>query len=928
MRLRNLGVFVLWSLLLVLGQAATAAEPGLILDESGFWRRYYRFGADLVSPTALKTQGEALLGKQAFDRLGRETERAMANAGLDGFAVFRPSAVDLVEARSLGTDAALANLKLDPARLDWRDCVFRRMFFDPYTAAPPPANWAAPDFDDGAWVLDRGTFQQDLPNDVPREKVQGNMRTVHIGVLQYIGTGMQAAFYRTRFEVTDPATASDLMLRLVYRGGVRVFVNGQEVARGHLPKGNLAPDTPGDDYALDAYQDETKRDRTLGPLKVPPTLLVKGANVLAVEVRASDLHPVVLTKALSRSWNALHDRESLWRHGYLSKVQLRSAGKSVPSAMERPAGTQVWVADVHHRVVSTEFRMPGEGVGTVRLVGAKNGAYSAQIVVGADTDLAGFTATPGALKQTDGKGEIPASAIRVLYGVPFPTDEFTEKLGDERGLDASFPTARQLGDFAAMRRPGAYVFDHLTPAAPTRVPAGTARPAWITLSVPADAAAGKYTGSVVVAAQRMGPVTVPVELEVVDWLLPEPKDFKTMVACEENPYAVAKFYNVPLWSAEHFRLLEPSFRQIGRIGNTWLNVPVLARTEFGNRDDSPIKWTRKRDGSLAFDYTVLDRYLDLAVKHWGKPRVVMFAVMHGHELRTGGAPPVVNVFDEAVGRKTAMSVGQPDVSGAEKRRIWEAFGRSLYAHMQSKGLEKSMHWGCPQDGEADHELVTILGNLLPEVKWVGGPHQIGAGGYKEPKYYDAFGTVRYFNNWPTFRMNMGWKSPVAHLAIPRIDSSVLSLHTTSHPFAFRAFTDHALGLGRAGICRVGTDEWAAAHYDGMNIPIWIVGMPVLFTLWPGPDGAETGARFEMLLEGIQEGEARIYLEQALDGGKLPRNVAARAQAVLDWHFRQTGFFQNKLCIHALEQYHDGWQERSRTLYRAAAEVAGLLGGNP
>jgi hypothetical protein len=241
--------------------------------------------------------------------------------------------------------------------------------------------------------------------------------------------------------------------------------------------------------------------------------------------------------------------------------------------------------------------------------------------------------------------------------------------------------------------------------------------------------------------------------------------------------------------------------------------------------------------------------------------------------------------------------------------------------MKSKGLEKSMHWGYPLDGEVDHELVVMLGQITPEVHWVGGPHQIGPGGYKEPKYYDVFGSVRYFDNWPTFRMDRGWKSPVAHLAIPRIDSSVLSLHTTSHPFAFRVLTDHALGLGRAGIARVGADEWAGAHYDGMQIPVWIVGMPVLFTLWPGKDGAETSTRFEALLEGIQEGEARILIERALDRNELSADLAGRVRAVLDQHFRETGFFQNKLCIFELEGYYYRWQERSRELYGAAAEVA-------
>ena len=69
------------------------------------------------------------------------------------------------------------------------------------------------------------------------------------------------------------------------------------------------------------------------------------------------------------------------------------------------------------------------------------------------------------------------------------------------------------------------------------------------------------------------------------------------------------------------------------------------------------------------------------------------------------------------------------------------------------------------------------------------------------------------------------------------------------------------------------------------------------------------------------GAARIFLEKALDGRPLPADLAQRTRDVLERHFRETGFFQNKLCIHELEQYHYRWQERSRDLHQAAADVA-------
>jgi len=393
---------------------------------------------------------------------------------------------------------------------------------------------------------------------------------------------------------------------------------------------------------------------------------------------------------------------------------------------------------------------------------------------------------------------------------------------------------------------------------------------------------------------------------------------------EQNPYGVAKQYNVKLWSPEHFKLLEASFQQLGRVGNKWLNIPVLRGTEFGNRDDSLIRWVRRRDGSMTYDFTLLDQYLDLAVKYQGIPRMINFVVMQGMRFNpdVDDLVPEVMVFNEGgvVVGEAPMVVGGAKMSMAEKKKIWQPFATALYEHMKVKGLEKAMHWGYPLDSEVDHGFVVMMGEYLPAVKWVGGPHQSSYHGYKEPKYYGVIGSVRYFGNLPFFDMRYGWKGSIAHMTIPRIDSSVCSLVTASRPFGFRVLVDHSLAFGRCGFKRVGADEWASVHYDGMRIPTWIVGMPVLHTLWPGKNGAESGARFETLIEGVQEGEARLMLAKALDGGKLKPELAKRVRKILDRHM-ETGFFQNKLCIYELEEYPYRWQERSRELYQMAAEVS-------
>ncbi len=81
-------------------------------------------------------------------------------------------------------------------------------------------------------------------------------------------------YFRHAFQVADPATLSDLTLRLLRDDGAVVYLNGTEVARYSLPEGAISFGT----WAT------TSTEYDWDPAVVIPNLLVPGVNVLAVEV--------------------------------------------------------------------------------------------------------------------------------------------------------------------------------------------------------------------------------------------------------------------------------------------------------------------------------------------------------------------------------------------------------------------------------------------------------------------------------------------------------------------------------------------------------------------------------------------------------------------------------------------------------------------
>jgi RNA polymerase sigma factor (sigma-70 family) len=438
---------------------------------------------------------------------------------------------------------------------------------DDLVTAPPPEGWTRPDFDDSAWRRRRGPF--------------GGGVKVWAGAYQ--PTGSSLICVRGRFRVAAPEKIHKLTLAGDYAGGLIVYLNGREVFRQHLPQGEISPDTPADPYGKDCYLDAKgklipqpytanqlikkgdgdlavriakRTGRRLGPVALPLEGLAKGVNVLAVEVHRSAFRPE------ARKWKGSH-RNARWAHVGLDSLRLAAdaAPGAILPALGRPEGLQVWNLDNHCHPDGSEYGDPCEPLRPLRITGAGGGTYSAAVAAGGRKDPKGISAKVSDLRGPGGK-TIPASRVLIRYAWP-------TRIGFGRK-----PVFAVLED----RPPGA---EELA-AAKAANPDGTAVPVWLTGRVPDDAAPGRYAGEMTVSAEGSAPVQVPVELEVVDWTLPEARNFATFMGIYQSPESVALQYDVEFWSEEHWKRMERSFELMGRLGNNLLIVPLVNRTEYGN----------------------------------------------------------------------------------------------------------------------------------------------------------------------------------------------------------------------------------------------------------------------------------------------------------------------------------------------------------
>ncbi|KAA6304126.1 hypothetical protein EZS27_044230, partial [termite gut metagenome] len=76
------------------------------------------------------------------------------------------------------------------------------------------------------------------------------------------------------------------------------------------------------------------------------------------------------------------------------------------------------------------------------------------------------------------------------------------------------------------------------------VKANTVQPVWVTIWIPSGAKAGKYNGKLTVSGENTSPMTLNIDLEVQNRTLPSPKDWHFHLDLWQNPYSVARYYQV------------------------------------------------------------------------------------------------------------------------------------------------------------------------------------------------------------------------------------------------------------------------------------------------------------------------------------------------------------------------------------------------
>lgn len=830
-----------------------------------------------------------------------------------------------------------------------------------YDTALPPANWRSPDFDDSGWRRAPG---QPLP---PLKSSWAPNFTHNAGFLNTDMSSPSLALIavRGKFKITNPARVRRLSLSVEYRGGVAIYINGKQLVRAHLPAdGDMR--TLADDYPIEAWLDAKGqpltanrgekdpenlrrwdlRTRKVENIPIPAAMLRRGVNVLAIEVHRSAYPKEAIDKitaANPRNWAARNWSTCGLRYARMTS----SAASGIVPNVARPDGMQVWDSDQMQPDFDLDWGDPLEPLEPIRIVAARNGSFSGKVVVGDTRDIKALAASVSDLTSADG-ATIAAANVLVRYAALIGATSETGAASHYRASPGRFdallgdppavvPVRRKKPDRActALKRPGQ-----------PEERFGAVQPIWLTVHVPRDAAPGSYSGTLRISAAGRKTVSVPINVEVEDFTLPDPADYRTVVDLVHSPESVALQYGAKIWSDRHLALLAGSQKLLGRIGNWTMYVHLIAHSNMGN-SQSIIRWTATAAGGYTPDFSAFDKYLDVVVRNMGKPKIVALYIWD-YNVAKRKAVPVTSI--RTPGGK-AETIYLPMYDTPRGAAIWKPVADHIAKQLKAYGLDGAAMFGPIADSAPPKAVAANLEKVFGNnIKWMRQGHSMRRNIQGYPIGYQAVVWTPSWPNSPLAKSMMGWNRK--DVVVQFMRSGVETPLTIPRLLGEMNIIGQQRGFGR-----IGADFWPVlVHADrrGRKSRKDLIGRypdsswrnlewMTRFMLAPGPDGVVSTSRYEMMCEGIQECQARITVAKALLDGKISGDLAARARAVLADRLAATitamdNHLNSGLMPLAGHSWWStpgqvgyqwfigsGWQDRSAELYAIAGEVSRAIG---
>jgi len=466
------------------------------------------------------------------------------------------------------------------------------------------------------------------------------------------------------------------------------------------------------------------------------------------------------------------------------------------------------------------------------------------------------------------RNEYEAAQIALRLSEPAEVTVTLSALRNETGY--TLPPERQMWNFVGtvpikhntpvgdpkrlLCRAPCEVPDPLLAERKLRIPAGRTQAVWLTFFVPEEAPAGVYRGAVVIRAGE-AKAEIPVKIEV--WPFSVPKQRHLAVTNWVNFSAIAASHKVKLWSEDFWKVWDRYLENLSEHRQTIVWVPWRL-----------IEGRREAGGTLSFDYSLFDRFVEALARHGMADRLEIQHVAHP---TSGWGSPV---------RLSTMRVKVLSTGAQETIPVTKLLA-DLQKHLQEKGwLKGAMVHVCDEPTAANaaswREAARKVHQAAPKLARIDAIETSAVEGELEvwvPKLSHLFNWKERFDR-ARQRGNEIW------------------YYICCHPYGGHfpnRFLDFPLSMVRLF-------HWINAAYDlkgylhwGLNF--WNVkkpfgpprqGLPPGDTnvIYPGPSGPLSSIRWEVQRDSLEDYEYLYVLAERL--GEVKRRLGRAADTFDPW----------------------------------------------
>lgn len=453
---------------------------------------------------------------------------------------------------------------------------------------------------------------------------------------------------------------------------------------------------------------------------------------------------------------------------------------------------------------------------------------------------------------TGWKGE-KVSAQLLLWSAADITQvelEFDDFVSEGTNLPASLAQARfvryvmtdEFGPGCGRRKPENFAAslsaDMLDNLACFNIEAKTVRPVWLTFSIPSDATAGSYKGNLKLYAAGRSVENFEIQLDVVDQVLPEPSEWLYHLDLWQHPSAIARVHNVELWSDAHFEKMKPLMKMLADAGQKVITA-TLNKDPWNNQCYDAyadmIVWTKHKDQSWIFDYTVFDKWVQYMMDLGIDKMINCYSLLTWNNQ--------LHYNDEEKGELVTVEL---KAQSKEYTELWSVFLKDFTRHLREKGwLEKTniaMDERAPADMQA---ALKVLDDVAPE---------LGVSLADNHKSYRDYPWIK------DICVGVGNKVTKEEIAARREKGLITTYYvccadrfpnmfTFSPPAESVYAAWHAVAADFDGFLRWAYNSWVENPLTDSRFRTWPAGD----TYMVYPD-ARSSIRFERLVEGIQDVE--------------------------------------------------------------------------